>query len=233
MSRPNSQYTTLQTLYDTMNGRLFEGSLPACIITLHGKNPRMLGFFHGDIYRQINSAVVTADEICLNPSRFIDMQQVEIVSTLLHEMVHLWQHHYGKPSRNGYHNKAWGVEMKRVGLYPSNSGELGGKETGQQMSHYIVPGGMFETLYTSMAGNGLLLEWGKGDLVVRPMLPGEPGVPGKPGEPGRPEKGKRSKVKYSCVEHSVNVWGKPGLMLAHVAANDKGLSVVCGMTEVN
>jgi hypothetical protein len=31
--------------------------------------------------------------------------------------------------------------MKTVGLYPSNSGMIGGKETGQQMQHYIIPDG--------------------------------------------------------------------------------------------
>lgn len=226
MGKPNTQYTTLQALYDTMNGGLFDGGLPSCLITLHGKNPLMMGFFHGGIYQKLGSAFVTADEICLNPSRFIDLQQVDIVSTLLHEMVHLWQHHFGKPSRNGYHNKAWGVKMKSVGLYPSRTGELGGKETGQQMSHYVVPGGMFDELYRSMAGNGLLLEWGKADLAFEPLKPGKPGKPVKPVKP------KRSKVKYSCVEHSVNVWGKPGLDLAHVARNDAGLPVVCGMVEV-
>ena len=33
--------------------------------------------------------------------------------------------------------------MKAVGLIPSDTGALGGKETGQQMTHYIEPGGRF------------------------------------------------------------------------------------------
>jgi hypothetical protein len=36
-------------------------------------------------------------------------------------MVHLWQHHHGKPSRTGYHNKEWATMMKAVGLIPSDT----------------------------------------------------------------------------------------------------------------
>ena len=34
--------------------------------------------------------------------------------------------------------------MKAVGLMPSNTGAVGGRETGQQMLDYILPGGPFE-----------------------------------------------------------------------------------------
>src|SRR5262245_14971271 len=36
----------------------------------------------------------------------------QILSTLVHEMVHGEQHHYGKPSRGGYHNKQWADWME-------------------------------------------------------------------------------------------------------------------------
>ena len=31
-------------------------------------------------------------------------------------MCHQWQQHFGKPSRNGYHNKQWADKMESVGL---------------------------------------------------------------------------------------------------------------------
>ena len=35
---------------------------------------------------------------------------------LVHEMVHLWHHHEGKPSRSGYHNTDWADKMATVGV---------------------------------------------------------------------------------------------------------------------
>ena len=54
----------------------------------------------------------TTDEIALNPATFHDRTAEEILSTLVHEMVHLWQHHFGTPSRASYHNREWAAKMK-------------------------------------------------------------------------------------------------------------------------
>jgi len=40
--------------------------------------------------------------------------------------------------------KARAAKMKGNGLQPSSTGMVGGKETGQHMDHYIIPGGAFE-----------------------------------------------------------------------------------------
>ena len=69
-------------------------------------------------------------------------------------MVHLWQHHFGKPSRAGYHNKEWAEKMHAVGLHPSDTGQPGGKETGQQMTHYIAPGGPFQAAFADLDAEG-------------------------------------------------------------------------------
>ena len=68
----------------------------------------------------------------------------EVLSTLAHEMAHLWQHHHGKPGRGRYHNREWAERMKAIGLQPSSTGKEGGQETGDSVSHYIVPGGPFD-----------------------------------------------------------------------------------------
>ena len=49
----------------------------------------------------------------------------------------------------GYHpqlsaalyDRQWAAKMREIGLQPSSTGEEGGKETGQSMSHYIIPDG--------------------------------------------------------------------------------------------
>jgi hypothetical protein len=64
-------------------------------------------------------------------------------------MVHQEQDHFGKPSRNGYHNKGWGLLMERVGLMPSSTGKPGGKRTGQKVSHYILADGPFARAFAA------------------------------------------------------------------------------------
>lgn len=90
-------------------------------------------------------------ELTLNPDHFIGRSDEEITSTLAHEMAHVWQHQHGKPSARGYHNKEWAAKMKAIGLQPSNTGAVGGKETGQQMMHYIIAGGPFQRAYAKPA----------------------------------------------------------------------------------
>src|SRR6516225_9588180 len=82
-------------------------------------------------------------EIALNPATFRGRTDREIASTLLHEMVHLWQYYFGKPPRKGYHNREWGDKMESLGLMPSEDGQPGGKRTGQRVTHYIIEGGPF------------------------------------------------------------------------------------------
>ena len=66
-----------------------------------------------------------------------------MLQTMAHEMVHLWQFHFGRPSVRSYHNKEWGGKMQSIGLMPSNTGKEGGKKTGQQMMDYPIKGGIF------------------------------------------------------------------------------------------
>ena len=46
-----------------------------------------------------------------------------------------------QPGRTGYHNREWASKMLEVGLVPSDTGQPGGKQTGQHMTHYIDPKG--------------------------------------------------------------------------------------------
>jgi len=57
----------------------------------------------------------------LNPDGFIGRTDEWIVSILLHEMCHLWQHHFGKAKKRknyAYHDKEWSLEMESLGLMP-------------------------------------------------------------------------------------------------------------------
>ena len=49
--------------------------------------------------------------------------------------------------------------MKEVGLQPSTTGEPGGKEVGQSVTHYIVPGGPYAHAYAKLAATSFQLNW--------------------------------------------------------------------------
>lgn len=58
-----------------------------------------------------------------------------------HEMAHVRQQTHGSPPRSSYHDRQWAAKMKEIGLQPSTTGEPGGIEAGQSVTHYIIPGG--------------------------------------------------------------------------------------------
>jgi predicted SprT family Zn-dependent metalloprotease len=195
-------YKTLDDAYRFFNKRLFKGKLPPCLITMQ-RSKKAYGYFAGGRFGSVDGKQVT-DEIALNPSHFRSRTTEQSLSTLVHEMAHLQQHHFGKPSRIGYHNKEWAGLMRAVGLIPSDTGAPGGREVGQKVSHYIDEGGAFDKACAELlrAGfNALYVElWSEGDAAKR-------------------KKKSASKTRYSCPTCGLNAWAKPQA------------SLVCGECE--
>src|SRR4051794_34389857 len=113
-SPTSKTYDGLTRAYASFNKRLFAGRLPNCLITMQRK-AKAYGYFAGARFGT-RDGKDTADEIAVNPTHFKARMIEESMSTLVHEMAHLWQHHHGKPSRTCYHNKEWAAKMKEVGL---------------------------------------------------------------------------------------------------------------------
>ncbi len=158
---PTTQtYNQLTRAYDFMNTALFEKKLPDCLITLQ-REYGAYGYYYPARFALDTDLKISTDESALNPQYFREegRKDREVISTLVHEMAHLWQHHFGKPGRARYHNKEWSEKMKTIGLHPSNIGEPGGAEVGDQMSHYIVTGGSFAKAYEKLKKSGFALEW--------------------------------------------------------------------------
>jgi len=133
-------YNCLQQAFDYFNQALFDDELPQCMITLRSAN-KTHGYHHAE--RFISSDGNLIDEIGIHPGYF-SVQSIEgVMSTLVHEMVHHWQHHFGTPAKNNTHNRQWADKMLEIGLQPSNTGLPGGKQTGRSMSDYILPDGKF------------------------------------------------------------------------------------------
>jgi hypothetical protein len=109
-------------------------------------------------------------------------------------MVHLRQHHFGKPGRGRYHNKQWAAWMSEIGLEPSDTGAPGGKRTGQRVSHWIVEGGPFDAACQAFLAKHDGLLWGD-----RPAQNGSGG--------------KRSKSVCANPDCALAAWAKPGVQL--------------------
>lgn len=128
---PTTQaYAELQAAYVHYNNALFDGKLPFCLITMQ-REKRTYGYFSSRRFGNKHDKTMT-DEIAMNPSYFGVVPLLEILQTLVHEMAHLWQFHFGEPGRRGYHNKEWAEKMEAIGLMPSSTGKPGGKKTGER-----------------------------------------------------------------------------------------------------
>ena len=200
-------YAELQIAYDFFNKALFDGILPECVITLDRKRRRCMGYFARDMFS--NNAEEMKDELAMNPSYIGRENLTETLSTLVHEMCHVWQHHFGdKKSRSSYHNKEWGAQMKKVGLMPSTTGKPGGAETGRQMHHYMIDGGVFEICCMRLLADDFHFSW----FEAKPIQ-----IKNSNGA----DKEKTKKRKYSCRVCGAVVWGKADL------------HIVCGKCSSN
>jgi predicted SprT family Zn-dependent metalloprotease len=199
-------YDGLRALYDHFNTELFGGALPACLITLQRKGKRTFGYFSAKRFGNRESDATT-DEIALNPQHFHERSVIECASVLAHEMVHLWQQHFGKvKSRTTYHNKEWAAQMRAIGLHPTHTGKPDGKETGFQMAHYVVPSGAFEASFNRFASLVRTLSWGDVRFEDKP-------------------KSKGGRTKYVCDCCGAAVQGKRGLHLACIDCGNKPMDM--------
>jgi predicted SprT family Zn-dependent metalloprotease len=195
-------YERLQQAHEYFNKALFGGTLPNALITFQ-RRKGTFGYFAGGRFQ--NEAGHQADEIALNPMHFASRSQVEILGTLVHEMAHQWQRHWGQPGRGRYHNREWAEKMKAIGLQPSDTGVEGGKETGETLGHYIIPGGPFDVAAGKLLGKGFALTWKDAPEVSNPTT-GESAA-----EPATPKSGKR--VRYCCPDCDLKAWAKHDVRL--------------------
>jgi hypothetical protein len=243
-------YGELQQAYDHFNAALFEGLLPACMITLQ-REKATCGYFSSRRFARTDGQIT--DEIALNPAYFAVVPLVETLQTLVHEMCHLWQQHYGKPGRGRYHNEQWAGKMESIGLMPTSTGKPGGKRTGDMMADYAIEGGAFLAACACLLTERFTISWydrfpatehvSFGNESLGQALPAAVGGGQAPirqnaalasavvqpvssfvsalGQ-AAPERPaeKWSRLKYTCAGCAANVWGKPGL------------SIICGACKV-
>ena len=233
-SPTETTYQEFQLAYNWFNQKLFDGQLPPCLITLQ-REKQSYGYFSSN--RFVSSQGKKTDEIALNPIYFSVCPPEETMQTLVHEMVHLWQFHFGKSGRRGYHNKEWGNKMECIGLMPSSTGKKGGKKTGDKVADYIIKGGNFESLCQELFCTGFKITWSDKyparNKILEAIESGtiddmeeqlkEWGVEvTEDGEIIIENQSKPTRNKYSCPDCKIQVWGKPNLNI-HCRDCDKQL----------
>ena len=202
-----TEYRAFQKAYDFFNTELFGGSLPPVLVTLQ-RHAKARGYFSPERFTgRIEDTAV--HELALNPDSFTDRTDEEILSTLAHEMAHVWQQTHGKPPTRCYHDRQWAAKMKEVGLMPSTTGEPGGKETGQSVTHYIIPEGPYAKAYARL--KAFQLHWQSAPQ----------------GDQAKAKKA--SKTKFTCPECGQNAWAKPDALLICGTCYEDGNGEVCLM----
>lgn len=188
-----AQYRAFQQAYDFFNRELFRGTLPHVLVTLQ-RHANTKGYFAPERFTgRIQEA--TVHELALNPDTFTGRSDEEILSTLVHEMVHVWQQAHGTPPRRSYHDRQWAAKMKEIGLQPSTTGGPNGKETGQHVTHYIIPGGPYAKAYAKLKARGFELRWQSAPIDPQAKVK------------------LASKTKFTCPECGQNAWAKSEALL--------------------
>lgn len=194
-------YDTLYAAFDHFNDRLFDNRLPPVVLVLHRKR-NAHGYFWKGMWHRQGDEKAEISEIALNPES-MGRDAKEVLSTLVHEMVHHEQHCEGKPSKSG-HNKEWCEWMERVDLTPRGVGNCEGKRSGRNFTHDIVEGGKFDVAAKSfLAQNDV-------DMTLFSKRPGK-----------AMRKQDTSKVKHSCPGCGMNVWGKEGILVTCIVCNQQ------------
>jgi predicted SprT family Zn-dependent metalloprotease len=206
------QYSVLQQAYDFYNERLFGGMLPPCLITLQRRH-NTRGYHSPGAF--INADGKVTDEIALNPAYFAFRGIEESLSTLAHEMTHLWQTHFGTRPRAGYHSRAWADKMIEIGLVPSETGAEGGAQTGDRVTHYISQVGPFLRHTQELLAGGFALRWY--DRFPERAYEPAPAPPPAPLEADKKIKGSRKREIPAPPRHVATV--KPGEALQAMGVN--------------
>jgi hypothetical protein len=102
--------------FERFNGRFFDGKLQTAAISFKRTGIRTLGHYVID-----RNEFGLKWNINLN-SVYLKRPFMEILATLLHEMIHQWQELYGKSGRGSYHNIEYQKKSIELGIPSSARG---------------------------------------------------------------------------------------------------------------
>ncbi len=107
-------HSELTRAFAFFNRRFWAGKLPVPVFAFFCQPPKgqRLGHFCARRWHAPDGTL--RDEIVIYADLALCLGMQAILETLLHEMVHVWQEHFGR--RGAVHNAQWHTEAARVGL---------------------------------------------------------------------------------------------------------------------
>ncbi|EFO28839.1 Mpr [Roseibium sp. TrichSKD4] len=204
---PTSEiYADFVTAFEHFNAALFDGELSEPVFTLQNK-PKMRLSFHEN--RFANNQDIRAHEIQFNPVICAGQSDYETLGCVVHAMGLQWRYDFGpanakgvKPSR-GYHDKTLAVQMAKIGVRLSDTGESDGKKTGYNLSHYTIEGSPFDLAARDLLITGFSFRW---QAIVQ--------KPASDADEDTPNAAPKSRVKYTCEICDLNAWAKADAQLS-------------------
>jgi hypothetical protein len=98
------------------NVRYWNGDLPEPIVTFQPNGPRSMRLGHYQAKTWKGAAGEVRDELVLYSDLCLSRGIEQVCQTIVHELVHVWEQHSGKPPHSNHHGRRWHAEAKRVGL---------------------------------------------------------------------------------------------------------------------
>lgn len=196
--------------FDWFNEKLFDGQLPRPMLCLT-RNANVIGgyFNHAKWHDDKGNSV---DEIAINANMMEQSNIVELMHTLIHEMIHLKQQHFGKSSRQGYHNSEFADWAEDMGLHCKDAKT--GRRTGHMMSTKVLDGGK-SAKAIALLPDEHVFPW----MAVSTQEDGKEGGgegsgEGSGGDGSGPPRRSGTRSKFTCAVCGLNAWAKHEAKLA-------------------
>ena len=220
-------YKKIQYVIDEIDTRFFGGNgkekIPEIVFAINNRcNTCVTAFVQADsLYDKVNDRKL--QYMAINPF-YLNRDVDDILSTICHELCHVYENAYVHIPRGGYHDKQWAELMLACGLEP-----IYNNKSKTSVHHKIIEGGAFEKFiedfkkehddnYFNIVEYSRIVETTtKKALGIEDGDENEDGEP-KPDNADKPvKKYNRNKIKYVCPKCDAKVWGKAGL---HITCTD-------------
>ena len=115
---------------DFMRAEFFGGALPEVVLSFDVTDRRTLGHYHLS-----RNGLGVRWAVNLNPIH-LARPVFHVLSTLLHELAHAWQHEHGKPSKPPHHNREFQDRCEAFGIPTDEGGHDQGVRHGSPFEDY-------------------------------------------------------------------------------------------------
>lgn len=199
-------YTKFQMIVDMIEKEFFtskgKNPFPKIVLALNNRCSSCVVAFVQPDYLFDKKEEEKVQYLAINP-KYLQRETRDIISTLCHELCHVYEVAYIHIPRGGYHTKAWCDLMRECGLEP-----VFNNKSKTSVTHKIIEGGVFESFCN---------EFDKTYPDFFSLVEYSEDMNTDKGESGADNADKpikrynRNKIKYVCPECQSKVWGKSGL----------------------